>query len=101
MTTPTSSDANLVAGHLAGDPGALAGIYDRYADSLHDTAAAMLNDRSEAADVLQDVILVAAERLEQLRDPERLKPWLFAILRNEVYRRTKNRRRTIGCGVSE
>ena len=94
MTT-NSSDAALVAGHLAGDPSALGGIYDRYADSLHDTAAAMLNDRNEAADVLHDVILIAAERLGQLRDPDRLKPWLFAILRNEVYRRSKKRRRTI------
>lgn len=99
MTTP-DTDAQLVASHLAGDPSALAGIYDRYANSLHDTAAAMLNDRHESADVLQDVILIAAERLGQLRDPERLKPWLFAILRNEVYRRTKNRKRTIATDFS-
>ena len=99
MTT-NSSDAGLVAGHLAGDPSALAGIYDRYADSLHDTAAAMLNDRNEAADVLHDVILIAAERLGQFRDPDRLKPWLFAILRNEVYRRSKRRRRTIATDFS-
>lgn len=98
--TMHSSDATLVAGHLAGDPSALAGIYDRYADPLHDTAAAMLNDRSEAADVLHDVILIAAERLGQLRDPDRLKPWLFAILRNEVYRRSKKRRRTIATDFS-
>jgi DNA-directed RNA polymerase specialized sigma24 family protein len=45
--------------------------------------------------VLHDVILIAAERLGQLRDPDRLKPWLFAILRNEVYRRKKTLRRTI------
>ncbi len=99
MTTH-SSDATLVAGHLAGDPSALAGIYDRYSDPLHDTAAAMLNDRDEAADVLHDVILIAAERLGQLRDPDRLKPWLFAILRNEVYRRTKKRRQTIATDFS-
>lgn len=99
MTT-ADTDAQLVTSHLAGDPSALAGIYDRYADSLHDTAAAMLNDRDESADVLQDVILIAAERLGQLRDPERLKPWLFAILRNEVYRRTKTRRRTIATDFS-
>ena len=98
--TMNSSDAGLVAGHLAGDPSALGGIYDRYADSLHDTAAAMLNDRSEAADVLHDVILIAAERMGQLRDPDRLKPWLFAILRNEVYRRSKKRRRTIATDFS-
>ena len=99
MTTLTP-DAQLVAGHLAGDPAALAGIYDRFADSLHDTAAAMLNNRDDAADVLQDVILIAAGKMEQLRDPERLKPWLFAILRNEVYRRTKQRKRTVAIDFS-
>jgi hypothetical protein len=44
MTTP-SSDASLVAGHLARDPSALVGMYDRYSDPLHDAAAAMLNHR--------------------------------------------------------
>jgi RNA polymerase sigma factor (sigma-70 family) len=98
--TITTPDAQLVAGHLAGDPAALAGIYDRFADSLHDTAAAMLNNRDDAADVMQDVFLTAASKMSQLRDPERLKPWLFAILRNEVYRRTKQRKRTIATDFS-
>ncbi|MEM9039983.1 MAG: sigma-70 family RNA polymerase sigma factor [Actinomycetota bacterium] len=94
-STSAPSDAELVAGHLAGESAAFAGIYDRYGDRIHDMAAAMLNDRTDAADVLQDVFLVAAERLGQLRDPDRLKPWLFAICRNEVYRRSRSRRRTI------
>lgn len=89
----TLSDAALVTAHLSGDRGALAVIYDRYAGGLYDTAAAMLSDRHDAADMVQDVFCIAAERLGQLRDPERLKPWLYAVLRNEVYRRTKRRRR--------
>jgi RNA polymerase sigma factor (sigma-70 family) len=44
--------------------------------------------------MVQDVFCIAAERLNQLRDPNRLKPWLYAVLRNEVYRRTKKRKRT-------
>ncbi len=99
MPTPVT-DADLVTGHLAGDRSALAVIYDRYSDTLYDTAAAMLRDRTEAADVLQDTILIAAERLGQLRDPTRLKPWLFAILRNEVYRRSKKRKRTVATDFS-
>ena len=86
-------DAELVAAHLAGDSIGLAGIYDRYADPLYDTAAYMLHDRDEAADVVQDVFVKAAEKLGQLRDPDKLKPWLFAVLRHEVYRRTKRRQR--------
>jgi len=97
---PNTTDAALVSGHLAGDPSALAGIYDRYADTLYDTAAAMLNSRDDAADVLQDTVLIAAERLGQLRDPDRLKPWLFAILRNEVYRRSRARKRTVATDFS-
>ncbi len=88
------TDSQLVAAHLAGDRGALAGIYDRYSPALYDTAAAMLNDRHEAGDAMQDVFVMAAQKLGQLRDPDRLKPWLFAILRNEVYRRTKRRGRS-------
>ena len=95
------SDADLVTAHVAGSRDALGVIYQRYGATLFDTAAAMLGDRDEAADVTQDVFLVAAERLGQLRDPERLKPWMFAILRNEVYRRTKKRRRTIVTDFSE
>lgn len=88
------SDSELVAAHLGGDRSALAAIYDRYADPLYDTAAAMLSDRHDAEDLTHDVFVVAARRLDQLRDPERLRPWLFSILRHEVYRRSK-RRRTI------
>ena len=69
MTT-TYDDAHLVATHLAGDPAALAAIYDRFSDSLYDTAAAMLGDRHDAADIVQDVFVIAAERLDQLRDPD-------------------------------
>ena len=92
MTTLTA-DAQLVTAYLAGDRSALASIYDNYAPGLYDTAAAMLSDRHDAADMVQDVFCIAAERLHQLRDPDRLKPWLYAVLRNEVYRRTKRRKR--------
>jgi RNA polymerase sigma factor (sigma-70 family) len=97
----TTNDSDLVAAYRAGDRGALASIYDRYGDTLYDTAAAMVRDRHDAADITQDVFVVAAERLSQLRDPSRLKPWLFAILRNEVYRRTGKRRRTVPTDFTE
>ena len=95
------NDAELVTAYLDGDGDALAAIYDRYADRLYDTANAMLRDRHDAADMTQTVFLMAAERLGQLRDRSRLKAWLFAVLRNEVYRRSKHRRRSrIRCRQS-
>lgn len=94
MTTLTT-DARLVADYLSGDKSALAAIYDRYAPGLYDTARAMLSDRHEAADIMQEVFCIAAERLGQLREPDRLKPWLYSVLRHEVYRRTKKRKRAV------
>ena len=94
MTTLTT-DAHLVADFLSGDKSALAAIYDRYAPGLYDTARAMLSDRHDAADMVQDVFCIAAERLGQLREPDRLKPWLYSVLRHEVYRRTKKRKRAV------
>ncbi len=97
----TTTDAQLVADHLAGDRVALASMYDRYSATLYDTAATMTRNRDDAADIMQDVFVVAAERLDQLRDPARLKSWLFAILRNEVYRRTGRRRRVAPTDFTE
>lgn len=93
--TELSTDARLVTDFLAGDTSALAAIYDRYAAGLYDTAAAMLSNRHDAADMVQDVFCIAAERLSQLREPDRLKPWLYSVLRHEVYRRTKKRKRAV------
>jgi len=87
------SDAELVAAAMAGDRGAFAAIYDRYADRLHDFCWSLLRDRDEAADATQDAFLVAAERLGQLRDPERLRPWLYAVARSQALRRVRARQR--------
>jgi RNA polymerase sigma factor (sigma-70 family) len=88
------SDAQLVSGVLAGDRGAFAQVYDRYADRLHDFAYSMLRHREDAADAVADAFVTTAERLDQLRDPERLRPWLYAVVRRECLRRLKARSRT-------
>ncbi|HEY7054601.1 MAG TPA: sigma-70 family RNA polymerase sigma factor [Mycobacterium sp.] len=80
------SDAELASAAAAGDRNAFAGIYDRYADRLHDFCIGMLRDRDAAADCVQDTFCAAATRLTQLRDADKLRPWLYAIARNECLR---------------
>jgi RNA polymerase sigma factor (sigma-70 family) len=87
------SDADLVGAALAGDRAAFAGIYDRYADRLHDYCVGMVRDRDAAADCVQDVFCTAATALNTLREPDKLRPWLYAIARNEALRRIRQRRR--------
>ncbi len=98
MTTALSnfdivSDAELARAASTGDRSAFATIYDRYADRLHDFCVGMLRDRDAAADCVQDVFCAAATQLPKLRDPDRLRPWLYAIARNEALRCIRDRRR--------
>ncbi len=76
-----------------GNQAAIGEIYDRYADRLFGFAFSMLRDREEAADAVHDVILRSSQKLDQLRDPSKLRPWLFSIARNEVMSRTRQRSR--------
>jgi RNA polymerase sigma factor (sigma-70 family) len=90
---PTDTDADLVRASLTGDRTAFGQMYDRYADRLHDYCIGMLHDPDGAADCVQDCFCVAATRLSQLRDPDKLRPWLYSIARNEALRRIRDRRR--------
>jgi RNA polymerase sigma factor (sigma-70 family) len=86
-------DAALARAAAAGDRAAFAAIYDRYADRLHDFCVGMLRDRDAAADCVQDVFVTAATKLVQLREPDRLRSWLYAIARSEALARIRARKR--------
>ena len=88
-------DAELVLAARSGDQGAFADIYDRYADRIHDFCHSILRDRHEAADAMQDTFVLASQRMGQLREPAKLRSWLFAIARHEALRRAKARSRAI------
>src|SRR3546814_19315752 len=53
----------------------------------------MLRDDHEASDALQDTFITAGERLHQLRDPSRFRPWVYAIARRRAYLVTSRQRR--------
>jgi RNA polymerase sigma factor (sigma-70 family) len=86
-------DAELARAAAAGDRRAFAAIYDRYSTRLFDFCVGMLRDRDGAADCVQDTFVTAASRLAQLREPDRLGSWLYAIARNEALARIRARRR--------
>lgn len=79
----------------AGDPSGLAAAYDQYGDRLYGYCWSLLKDRDSAADALHDTFLVASQRIEQLRDAERFRAWLYAIARNECMRQLRLRRRSV------
>jgi RNA polymerase sigma factor (sigma-70 family) len=82
-----------LAGRVGIDGDAFAAIYEGYADPVFGACVSILRDRDDAADATQDVFVLAFQRIGQLRDPDRLRPWLFAIARHVCFRRLRERGR--------
>jgi RNA polymerase sigma factor (sigma-70 family) len=87
-------DSELVAAIVGGDPDGLAAAYDKYAARLYTYCRSVLREPADAADAVQDTFVIAASRLDGLRDRDRLRPWLYAVARNECRRRIRARATT-------
>ena len=82
-------DREVVASIVAGDPAGLAEAYDKYARVLYSYSKTFLREPADAADVVHDTFVIAAGNLDRLRDPERLRPWLYAVTRNLCLRKLR------------
>jgi len=82
-------DREVAAAIVAGDPDGLAEAYDRYASPLYSYCRSLLREPADAADAVQDTFVIAASRLGGLRNQNRLRPWLYAVARNECRRRLR------------
>jgi RNA polymerase sigma factor (sigma-70 family) len=88
-------DTEVVASIVAGDPEGLAAAYDKYAGDLYGYCRSLLQEPNDAADAVQDTFVIAASKVAGLRQPERLRAWLFAVARNECLHRLKSRHRAM------
>jgi RNA polymerase sigma factor (sigma-70 family) len=94
-------DSEVVAAIVAGDPEGLAEAYDRYASPLYTYCRSLLREPADAADAVQDTFVIAASRLAGLRDQNRLRPWLYAVARNECLRRLRARAAQVATPVDD
>ncbi|MFV2020481.1 sigma-70 family RNA polymerase sigma factor [Micromonospora sp. LOL_023] len=88
-------DRAVVAALVAGDQRGLDGAYRAYAGRLYTYCRFLLRDADAAADAVHDTFILAGQRAAQLRDPDRLRPWLYAIARNECLRVMRGRLRQL------
>lgn len=89
-------DLELVHAAQAGDVAALGTLLESHRARLSATALAMLGDRTQAQDAVQDAFLVALRRLGDLREPAAFGGWLHAIIRNECRMRLRTCRELPG-----
>jgi len=86
----TNSQANLVRAVIGGSEDALADLYDKHGSAVFAAAMRASNDRSIAAEVVQETFLVLwnrAELFDETRGP--LAAWLVTIARNRAIDRLR------------
>ncbi|MER2093120.1 MAG: sigma-70 family RNA polymerase sigma factor, partial [Saccharopolyspora rectivirgula] len=86
------TDAVLAQRVAAGDANAFEHLVRRYSRELLGLAVRMLEDRAEAEDVVQDVLLTAWQRSAELSDPAALRAWLFQVARRRCLMVLRSRR---------
>lgn len=80
MSLMMSDDGSDLTAALAGDREAFARLYDRHAAVVLSLCRRGCS-QAEAEDACQETFLRAYSRLDQVRDPAGLRPWLYAIAR--------------------
>jgi RNA polymerase sigma factor (sigma-70 family) len=89
-----ASDLELGQALRDGDEAALAALYDRHLRGVYDFVARVVRDPSGAEDITQMTFIRAWEGRLKLRDPTRVKAWLFTIAHNLALNHVTRGRKT-------
>src|SRR5690606_30541761 len=90
-----AEDAAWVEAARSGDPDAFGRLFDRWFDPVYDVAWRIVRDRDTAAEVAQDVVLVAWPGLDGPAQPGSFGGWVRRIARNRALNRLDRERRSL------
>ena len=89
---PAATDVDLARRAAARDAGAFRTIMQTHNRKLYRIARSIVQDDSEAEDILQEAYVRAFAHLEQFRGDSSLATWLSRIVMNEALARLRSRR---------
>lgn len=84
---------DLVKDSIAGDADAFLELMEKNSMAMYKVARGILNNDEDAADAIQNTILICFEKINTLKKPEYFKTWMIRILINEcnkIHRHYKN-----------
>ena len=97
---PTSEDLELVRALQVGSEGAYETLLSRFQQPVYNLALRLLNDTSDAADVVQEVFLKVFRNVGNFRGQSSLKTWIYRITVNEAHNQRRwffrHRQREVG-----
>lgn len=94
MSKPDApNESALVCQARRGDRHAIKTLLVRNWGWLKGLVRTILSDSNDVDDVLQNICIRVIDKIETLREPERFRPWLVSLARNEAitFRRKKKR----------
>lgn len=89
---------NLIKKAKGRDPDAFTSLMQLYMNDMYRTAIAILLNDEDAADAIQETLLVCWEKLYTLRKPKYFKTWMTRILINNCYMIRRQRKRMVDLG---
>ena len=81
-TAETRSEVELARELLAGNLDAFEPFVEIFRGKLFQYSFMVCGQREDAEEVAQETLLKVFESFDQLREPERIRPWVFRIARN-------------------
>lgn len=84
MNKESASDEYLVRRAQAGDSQAFGVLVGRYMRAAYAVSLSVMGRHDDAEDAAQEAFMVALERLDDCRTPDRFAGWLMTIVRNRA-----------------
>src|SRR5215510_4065945 len=85
----------------AGDKDAFRYLVERYQAEAMGHARAILADREDAFDAVQDAFLDAYQALGRFDTSRQFYPWFYTILRNRCFKLVAGRKKKVGISEAE
>jgi RNA polymerase sigma-70 factor, ECF subfamily len=82
VASTRESEADLARGLLAGEPEAFDRFVETFQAKVFQYSFLMCGQREDAEEVAQETLMKVFESLDQLREPEYVKSWVFRIAKN-------------------
>jgi RNA polymerase sigma factor (sigma-70 family) len=94
MPLAVVTEASLGERVRQGDTKAFEALYEEYTPAIFDFLVRLVHDRAAAEDLLQATFIKAFEHRATLREPAKLRSWLWATAHNQAMNHLARRRRS-------